>query len=189
MFIDCQDQHRFVAHAGEYLDSQDRLLLTEDESVYAKPTLSQLASGFGRVWSDDSRRPVTDLLRVVTRMSDFVTILESYLDGRSIGKSSATLMDQNNFAHHALMSLPSAKEFTRATSNLTDVLYEPCRLSCIIFSLLVIFPVPLTLPLCSKIIAALLRHLVVVEHAMEEDCARKELTAWILTMGAVFALA
>ena len=177
-----------MAHAGEYLDASARLLLSEDEHIYRNAAMEQLASGFIRVWDDDHGRPITDLLRVVMHMSDFVAILESYLDGRPSGRSSATLMDQNNFTHHALMSLPSAKGFAKATGNFSDELYEPCRLGCMIFSLLVIFPIPLTWPLCNKIIAQSLRHLLVVELASRRGRAGGELAVWILTMDAIFAV-
>lgn len=177
-----------MPYSTGHLDDEGRLAITEEERTWTQPILGRLGTSFGKVWSCNDARPVSNLILTIQHMCDFTIIVENYAEGRPPARMSTAINDQRNFTHHALMSLCSSREFEIATGNLCDDLYEPCRLASAVYSILVIFPMPPTLTLYKKV-AAELRQSLIGQVAMETlGAARLELLVWTLTMGALVSI-
>lgn len=176
-----------VPFADSHLDSSGRLTIAAEERLAASQSLSRLGSAFSKIWSKDEARPVRDLLTAIRHLCDFTVVLDSHIQGRP-GRSSVTLSDQRNFAHHAIMSLPSAQEFTTATGVLCDELYEPSRLGCLVYSILTIFPVPPTTSLYRRVIFDLQRSLFNTKVMHQQELDRYASLAWLLSMAGLMCI-
>lgn len=176
----------FIPFTDIYLDG-NRLTMTEHERQSTRSTLGSLGTSFLKVWKDSTDYATLQLLQAIQHLCDFTMVLENYVEGRPVSRPPATLTDQRNFTQYALMSLPSAQEIENDMAEPCDVQYEPCRVACIIYSLLVVLPLPPIARLFEKIAAKLQRSLLNIRSGIIED-SRVELQVWILAMGAIISI-
>lgn len=90
-----------------------------------------------------------ELVEVFQAMKIYTSMLEAYIDGCLVDPDLIQFCDQRNLIQHQLLSLPSADNLSGISLQKKQV-YEVCRISGIIYSIGVIFPLPgLTTPLTS----------------------------------------
>lgn len=177
----------FIPFTNAYLDN-GRLAVTTGERSSTNSVLGSLGTAFFKVWQSSDDRATWQLLQVIQHLSDFTVVLENHIEGHIVSRPPAALTDQRNFAQHALMSLPSAQDQENEAIGMCDEQYESCRLGCIIYSLLVVFPLPPIMRLFERIAAKLQRALLNVRMEGGKDHARLELHAWTLTLGAIISI-
>lgn len=85
------------------------------------------------------------------------------------------------------MSLKSKRELSKDGTVVQDDLYEPCRLAVIIFSFLVVFPIPPVIGPFESLTERLLSELVGID-IREESAMRSRVLLWISVMGAIGAI-
>ena len=101
--------------------------------------LCDLGQGFmvlHRVLEGDK---VVDLYPVLCRLSDYTLAVDDYVEGRSEAQSLHCIANERNFVQHSLMSLAPEEQ---AAGEQEDPLYNLCRLAAMIYSLIVVFPLP-----------------------------------------------
>lgn len=128
-----------------------------------------------------------DFFAVIQHACDFTVVVENYVRGRWTPRTSTEIMDQRNYIQHSLMSLPSYRALSADEVYVDEVHYESARLAVIIYSFLVIFPIP---PVAGpfETLTRLLRreseqH--ILKHARR---ARLHIQLWILMMGAIASI-
>ncbi|OQV03891.1 hypothetical protein CLAIMM_08871 [Cladophialophora immunda] len=180
----------FISHTATFVSEDGRLSVTSHERDAVAPDLGQLGTGFWQVWSANasSTSYLDDLLTVIRDICDFTVVVENHASGRWMPRTSPEIIDQRNFVQHKLMSLLSAEELV-ATSDAAaavddDAQYETCRLACILYSFLVVFPVPPVVGPFEILIERVKRALQAVEWKIFEP-PRLRLHLWILVMGAI----
>ena len=82
------------------------------------------------------------LYPVLCRLRDYTFAVHNYVEGTSQAQSLGVMSDERNFVQHSLMSLSPDAETAGAEQE--DVLFELCRLAGMIYSLIVVFPLPVT---------------------------------------------
>lgn len=113
----------------------------------------------------------------------YSSLLEGYSDGRFSDLDLGYILDLRNLIHYQVLSLPSATHDKVGSASHT---YESFRLAQTIYSLLVLFPVPLTTTPYPEL-ARLLRY--ELELVFEEDWSTMPtLLLWILALGGIAAL-
>lgn len=165
-----------------------RLAVTKAERASTNLSLGSLGSSFSTVWSEPHSQLTAALLAAVHHLCDFTILVENYVEGRPAARPPAALTDQRNFTQHSLMSLPTAHDIEIEGDELCDVQYESCRLACVVYSLLVVFPLPPIVGLFEKVTVRLQRSLLNMRPLPSSDQARNKLQLWILVMGALMAI-
>ncbi len=137
----------FISHTTTFVQEDGRLAVTQHEREAVASDLGPLATGFWEVWSTDDSTPVylDSLLKVIQDICDFSIVVENHTSGRFVPRTSPEIIDQRNFVQHRLMSLCPEDELIVAETvrpEDVDIQYESCRLACIIYSLLVVMPIP-----------------------------------------------
>jgi hypothetical protein len=129
----------------------------------------------------------SDILDVLQAMRAYTMTVEAYHKGAPLGIEGHKLCDQRNLIQWHVLSLPAASQL--AMDFLTShPLYETCRISAVIFSLGVTFPLPPeNAPL--SILAKLLRvELCRFEDDMIWSCpVAIRVLCWALTLGGMAA--
>jgi hypothetical protein len=82
-----------------------------------------------------------ELAEVFQDMHSYTIMVDLYSQGIMRNPSMCVMADRRNSIQFRLLSLPSAKELGGDLFQGRDV-YESCRIAAIIFSLLIIFPLP-----------------------------------------------
>lgn len=163
-----------------------RLSVSSQERRWAENTLGPLASSFRQLWGALSPLPLQKLCIVIRDMADFTIVVENYVEGRWVPRLPAELTDQRNYVHHSLMSLDTETESEERGERLHDQHYEPCRLACIAYSFLVIFPFPPIVGLFERLGSRLQKSIMNIRLRLDElGRPRQELHLWIAVMGAI----
>ena len=163
-----------------------RLSVSLQERRWAENALGPLGSSFREIWGTYSPLPVQKLCEVIRDACDFTIVVENYAEGRWVPRLPAELTDQRNYVHHKLMSLDSDAEIAERGEWLHDQHYEPCRLACLAYSFLVIFPFPPILGVFERLGSRLQKSIMRSSLRLEElGRARQELHLWIVVMGAI----
>jgi hypothetical protein len=101
-----------------------------------------LGKGFVALYKILSPEQVLHLYPVLCRLCDYTLAVHDYVEGTSEAQSLAVIVDERNFVQHSLMSLNHHGETGEVEEEYS--LYELCRLAAIIYSLIVVFPLPVT---------------------------------------------
>lgn len=176
----------FVPFTDSYLEN-GRLAISVQERQWAEPVLGAIGSSFLKIWADSDNDTTINLLKAICHMCDFTIVVNNYMEGRSVTREPAAMTDQRNFTQHTLMALPASSELENAGYQY-DEQYEPCRLACIVYSFLVIFPLPPIAGLFERLTAKLQKSLFNMCSSLDLDRDRMELQVWILTMGAIITI-
>ena len=91
---------------------------------------------------------VVHLYPVLCRLSDYTLAVDDYVEGRSEAQSLGCIAAERNFVQHSLMSLVPEEQ---ATGEQQDPIYDLCRLAAMIYSLIVVFPLPVQTAPFSKL--------------------------------------
>ena len=129
------------------MNDDGRLAVTQQEIEAAFQDLGQLGTGFWQIVDPDATSLpayLDALLEVIQDICDFTLVVENHASGRWVPRTSHEMIDQRNFVQHKLMSLKSEQELVNdgLPWDKIDSQYEGCRLACIAYSFLVVFPVP-----------------------------------------------
>lgn len=171
-----------------YLDEdRDRLAITQKEREWVLPDLQTLGFSFFKLWSDTLDENTGALLRVIQHLCDFTVLVENYIEGRANPRVPAAFTDQRNYTHHSLMALSSAQELEAQGRNDYDLQYESCRLGCLVYSLLVVFPFPPVVRLFERLSARLRRTLLNMRLPTIVQQDRWDLHVWVLSMGGIIS--
>jgi hypothetical protein len=144
---------------------------------------SNLSHTFHILLTVSRSEKVSHLHSVLQDMCDYTLIVVDYCDGRLKPQSLSVLADRRNHVQHSLMSLP-ADSGSGEPFQAEDPLYELSRLAAIIYSLLVIFPLPpRTAPFAE--LALRVKAQFSASNMAESWGRAPELLLWIVFMGAV----
>ena len=165
----------------------ERLSVVDQERDWVSSTLGRLGSGFWEVWGWYPPAEVGDLCKAIQHICDFTIIVENHVQGRWTPRTFTVIIDQRNFVQHSLMSLKSQQELFDGDSTVDEPLYECCRLAAIVFSLLVIFPLPPVYGPFEGLAEQLHLELALVS-LYDQTAPRSRLLLWTLTMGAIAAI-
>ena len=176
----------FLAHSNHFM-VEGRLNIDMQEREWASPVLGPLGSGFWKVWGSSNTSTIRDLCIIIQHVCDFTIVVENHIEGRWSPRTFTTIIDQRNFIQHSVMSLKPARELFEHGATPEEDLYEPCRLAIIVFSFLVVFPVP---PVAGPFESLTERLLVALSEIKScgEPLSSSKLLLWILVMGAVAAI-
>ena len=149
--------------------------------------LAMLGSGFSTAWGLMPSPVLLDLMRTLAECADFTVFMDNFLEGRHMLKSPVELTDARNHCQHQLMSLPSSKSLRIAGQLDLDSQYESCRLCCIAYSLLVVFPLPPTVGVFETLVRRLQSE---IRSLSSEDfnTNQRRMHFWILTIGAILSI-
>lgn len=85
---------------------------------------------------------VVHLYPVLRRLCDYTLAVHNYVEGTLGAYGLDVMADARNFVQYSLMSLAPDAETSGVEH--TDLFFELCRLAAMIYSLLVVFPLPVT---------------------------------------------
>jgi hypothetical protein len=164
-----------------YSMSGKRIITLKDIFTFKADDLEDSFGPLGKI------RLSPELVEVFQAMKIYTSMLEAYIDGSSLEPDLSKFCDQRNLLQHQLMSLLSADKISGLSLQEKQV-YEVCRISGIIYSIGVIFPLPdLTIPLTS-LSRTLKHHLQVCDlnlYLLLTDLI--DIFLWAITMGGVAA--
>jgi hypothetical protein len=177
----------FISYTDSYILNNGQLAIETFQNRQTRELQRRLGASFARMWSMEDGQPIADLLTVIRYMCDFTIVVDNYNQG--VYMKSLVMIDQRNFTQHGLWSLRSARKFECATGNICDQLYEPCRLACMVYSLLVIFPYPPTVTVCSRLATSIKRSILRITtiQAIASERTSMELKLWTLVMGCLIS--
>lgn len=158
--------------------------MTTEEFEAVASDLGSLGTGFWDVWSASSSTEIQELSGVICDACDFTVVVENYIRGRWMQRTSTEILDQRNYIQHRLMSLETTEELKNQSICTDDLHYESCRLATIAYSLLVIFPV-LPIPGPFEILTERLRQELETIPLEGHTIPRLRMHLWILVMGAI----
>lgn len=144
---------------------------------------------FQAVWADTPDETLVALLEVIQDIADFTVVVENYVEGRYVPRPPVVLTDQRNYVQHRLMSLESCQEIESRRTDPVDFQYEACRLACIAYSFLVVFPFPPVVGLFERLSKRM--QLSVLRMRTEVDdltYPRLAMQFWILTLGTIVSV-
>lgn len=137
-----------------------------------------LGKGFRKLGLDDHMKSVLE------EMSDYTALIDAYLHATTPVPEISAMIDRRNSVQHALTSLPAANGL-RETQSGFIALYEPIRLTMLIYSLGVIFPLPPMKGTHRKLVLLLK----IAFEAMDSyEQAQTPVILWVLTLGGIAAL-
>ena len=182
----------FISHTTTFVQEDGRLHVTQHEKEAVANELGQQGTGFWQVWSTDASTPpyLDPLLEVIQDTCDFTVVVENHASGRWLPRTSHDIIDQRNFVQHKIMSLvPEDELIATDLVSLSDIdsQYESCRLACIIYSLLIVMPVP---PVVGpfETLTEKLKSLLQAREWKVLNTRRLRLHLWILVMGAIASI-
>ena len=130
----CQtDEWPLFPWIGPHLSMSARLVLQLDEA--ASKFLSSICSGFNPLRSTDPR-----LWEILKSTGEVTVALDHHQRSGRLHPRLKDVVISANSVHHALCSLPSARLLDTRSNN--DDIYELCRLATLIYSDMVLFPLP-----------------------------------------------
>jgi len=126
------------------------------------------------------------MLGILDALGAITLAINHYLQGKPAGLTLGQIIRTRTAIEQRLLLLPSAEELDIEWPSNTDI-YECCRLTAIIFSVAVIFPIPNTYDvlqtLVQKLKAAIKSSRIDSEHS---GCS--EIFLWVLVIGGIAAL-
>jgi hypothetical protein len=126
-----------------------------------------------------------DALGVLQALAAHTAAVESYTCGREATSDLATLIDQRNSIQYRLLCLPTAGELNTELVNSPSV-YESVRLTALIYSVAVTFPLPLSTSPILKLVFRL--KLILAKTSAERNCKRVHgVLFWCLMIGGIAA--
>ena len=179
----------FIPHTTSFFqDGELNVSQAEFEAVSSE--LGNLGNGFWDVWDvRDVRTPsgMFDFFAVIQHTCDFTVVVENYIRGRWTSRTATEIMDQRNYIQHSLMSLKSSSELRVEDITVDEVHYESARLATIIYSFLVIFPIPPVAGPFETLTRLLRREL--EEHVLTDGRPERiHIQLWILMMGCIASI-
>lgn len=166
---------------------QDPLSITDQERLWASPTLNCYGSEVWQALGSSDTAECRDLCTVVRLVCDFMIVVENHIQGRWSPRTFTVIIDQRNFVQHSLMSLKSKRELLEDGFSVQEGLYEPCRLAVIVFSFLVVFPIPPVSGPFESLTKQLLAELIEID-VRKESALRSRMILWMWVMGAIAAI-
>jgi hypothetical protein len=178
----------FRSHTQTFL-CEGRLAVSDEEHEWNWPLSSRLGSGFWNVWRLEAGVDLQKLCLAIQHLCDFTIVVDNYVEGREAHRLPAELTDQRNYAQHSLMSLLSGAELRARGFEAVDPQYDSCRLACIAYSFLVIFPFPPMVGLFDRVALSLQKRLLEIENNESTiDNLRTHLQMWVLMMGSIISI-
>ena len=145
-----------------------------------------LGLGFGTAFYAATSKESLDLIEVLSLFADFTIFMDNFLEGRSVLQEPVELTDLRNFCQHRLTSLSSSRDLIAADVLDVNPQYESCRLACIGYSLLVVFPLPPTVGLFEKLVRRIRMEIASLSTFHEAfNTGQRKLHFWILAIGAI----
>lgn len=148
--------------------------------------------GFGDYQIDQRFRWLEELgltpqiVEAMTAASVYVDIMKTCVEG---SYDAALLSDQRNLTQLTLLSVPPAADIQPVFAQpIDEIVYEACRLAMLVFSVGVVFPIPINntpLPVLAQKLQALLRR--PEASPMYTDMKYRIPLLWILTLGGIAA--
>lgn len=167
---------------------QRRLSVYDEERMSTQSTLGSLGSGFLIAWESPIFTDMDQFKMVLQHICDFTIIVENYVQGRWMPRTFVTIIDQRNFVQHSLMSLRSRQARPDMGEMHGDPAYESCRLAVIIYSFLVVFPLPPIIGPLETLTERLQYEISAAPGFKDRKQSTQNLHLWILTMGAIAAI-
>jgi hypothetical protein len=105
-------------------------------------------------------------------MSNMTALIDAYTRGIVSVHNIAYFTERRNMAQHALLSLPSASELqsvgpsSAGTSSDVTFAYEPLRITALVYSVGVLFPMPPASETLDKLVIMLKKTLMEQEHKL-----------------------
>jgi hypothetical protein len=127
------------------------------------------------------------MLGVLESMAAITMAIDHYLQGKPAGLTLGQIVRTRTGIQKLLLLLPPAKEDDRIVSSEKSSLYECCRLTALIFSVAVIFPIPNTYNVLQNLVRRLKAAIEVV-HIASCEAEYWEIYLWILVIGGIAAL-
>ena len=173
----------FVAYAEDSIVDGRILMQPEEWSDASK--FAKLGTGFYQVWLNCET--MSDLNSTIANLCDFTVIVNNYVEGRGFSRLASDITDARNFTQHSLMMLKAESDISGGVK--PDDQYESTRIACIIYSYLVVMPIPPVIGLYERI-AEDLRSAILREPipAISMPQFRLRLHLWTLMMGAVISI-
>jgi predicted membrane protein len=151
--------------------------------------LGWLGFGFAAVWPMPQTHALLGLTEVLATLVNFTIFLDNFSEGRFILQNPVELTDLRNNCQHKLLSLPSRNKLDAQGEDDVDQCYEICRLACLSYSLLVVFPLPPTVGLFENIANLIELEALRINDALSNvDAARQKLLFWALSMGSIVSI-
>lgn len=132
---------------------------------------------------------ITDpMLEVLEYMEAITMAIDHYLQGKPGGLTLGQIIRTRTGVQKRLLLLPTAEELNiNITPSSRPNLYECCRLTAMIFSVAVIFPIPNTYDVLQTLVRGLIASLEVTDiESHSVDCSGVLL--WMLVLGGIAAL-
>jgi hypothetical protein len=104
--------------------------------------LCNLGEGFVVLHRILPLKKVVHLFPVLCKLRDYTLAVDDYVESRPEAQGLGIIADERNFAHHSLLSLTPNEKADVVEQECP--LYELCRLAAIIYSLAIVFPLPVT---------------------------------------------
>lgn len=143
-------------------------------------SMSESHGGFDKFGDAGLTHELVDVLR---GMCEYNSTIELYSQGMIPYPNMAAIADKRNWVQHCLLSLPSVHDFDGQYFQ-GHRTYEPCRVAAIMYSLLIIFPLPAATAPFPRLAGMLKAALIDSELRTSWDSAL-ELLTWILVVGGI----
>jgi hypothetical protein len=143
---------------------------------------SRLGQGFLELDPSSITREVLDVLQA---MSNLTIDIESYCQGAPATSDLVTLTNERNKIQHTLLSLPTYEELSPFQVS-SPCFYESIRLTSLVYSLAVIFPLP-AIRSTHQQLATLLKSVLAAPNAARYWKEFPSLLLWCLTLGGIAA--
>ncbi|KAL9098046.1 MAG: hypothetical protein Q9163_006215 [Psora crenata] len=124
--------------------------------------------------------------RVIDDLCDYTAMIDSYLHGTPRTPEMAVMIDRRNAVQHDLCSLPAASELQQMRTGF-PVLYEPIRLTLLIYALGVTFPLPPMKRIHQQLVYMLMAALGKLD-LDEQILVSSRCVLWILVLGGIASL-
>lgn len=148
---------------------------------HTHPTAAQLGSSFARYRGNGLHPRMVYLLESVTALT---YTIDCFLHGKAMDITLQDIVDRRTAIQHGLLSLRPGSEMEPATSPSLSV-YECCRLTALIYSTAVVFPIPNSWKALQKLVKELKTAIGQTE-MIYDDC-NANLLLWMLVLGGTAA--
>ena len=160
-----------------YIDSVNDWALSNPCPTYRIPIqgFQKLATRYG----------ITDtILEVLLGMSSLTMAIDHYVKGRARALTVGTIHRTRTAIQQQLLSLPVGTVLSDVSASTN--LYECCRLTAVIYSLAVIYPIPNTYDVLQTLVRKLKVALLLSNAENETVCS--EILLWMFVLGGIGAL-
>jgi hypothetical protein len=120
-------------------------------------------------------------------LADFSIILEAYHSGILPKPNIPEIATNRNIVHHQLLSLPKMSELDEETKKENSLVYEACRLTALLYAVMVTFPIPRSNGVRQTLLQNLQEVLTSIGMA-EERKEVLEVYLWCLVLGGIASL-